>query len=267
MSHPFPTKRCQSSGGFTLVELLVVVVIIALLVGLSVPAISRVLESGKATASVSNLRQLAAANLAYAADNDGAFCPAQSTDNRIRWHGRKALGSDRFDPTEGFLSPYLGESRQVSACPLFVEHIDDSSSFELGAGGYGYNSAYIGGTYLNGFKPARISQIKYASTTVMFATTAFAKGNGLQEYPYTEPYRWVAPNGDLAGSLQPSTHFRANGKALIAWCDGRVSAEKPTTFDGPNAYGGNNEDAKIGWFGPDEENGYWNPRRSYARQP
>ena len=31
-----------------------------------------------------------------------------------------------------------------------------------------------------------------------------------------------------------------------------------------NFYGGNNEKAEIGWFGPEEENGFWNPRSPAA---
>lgn len=95
----------------------------------------------------------------------------------------------------------------------------------------------------------------------MFTTSAFAKSNGLQEYAYTEPYQWVDPNGNLAGPLQPSTHFRANGKALVAWCDGHVSKVSPNDSSGPNYYGGDNTDSLIGWFGPTANNGYWNSRQ------
>ncbi len=47
--------------GFTLVELLVVVAIIAVLAALAAPVSSRVIQSGKASACLSNLRQLGAA--------------------------------------------------------------------------------------------------------------------------------------------------------------------------------------------------------------
>ncbi|MEM6821331.1 MAG: prepilin-type N-terminal cleavage/methylation domain-containing protein [Verrucomicrobiota bacterium] len=257
-------KSSSYQSGFTLLELLVVLVVLVSLITLASPAIQRSLRAGQAGASMSNLRQLVTANLAYAADNDGRFSPAQSPDNLIRWHGARASGSSAFDPTKGFLSPYLGKSNRVSTCPLFKDHISDGSSWELGTGGYGYNAIYIGGTYNNNFTPERAVNISNPTQTVMFSTTAFAKSDGLQEYPYSEPFRWVDPNGNLAGPLQPSTHFRANGKAIIAWCDGHVTQERPNSESGPNYYGGDNRDSEIGWFGPSTNNGFWNPKQSFG---
>ncbi|MEM7388085.1 MAG: hypothetical protein AAF514_24380, partial [Verrucomicrobiota bacterium] len=161
----------------------------------------------------------------------------------------------------------LGHSQSVTRCPLFLEFMEGGASFENGTGGYGYNATYIGGTPADPFAPERPSKAHRLATTVMFTTAAFAKGNGLQEYPYSEPFQWVDPNGNLQGSLQPSVHFRFRERALVAWCDGRVSMEKPSTFGTTNYYGGNNEEASTGWFGPSEENGYWNPRRSYGNTP
>jgi len=61
---------------FTLVELLVVIGIIAVLVGILLPALSRAQEAGRATACLSNLRQISMGLLAYANDNDGNVVPA-----------------------------------------------------------------------------------------------------------------------------------------------------------------------------------------------
>ena len=95
----------------------------------------------------------------------------------------------------------------------------------------------------------------------MFATTAFARAEGLQEYPFAEPPYWVDANGNLQGSLQPSVHFRFGGFALVAWCDGHVTPEPARSFSTTNYYGGNNEEARIGFPGPEEKNGIWNPDR------
>jgi prepilin-type N-terminal cleavage/methylation domain-containing protein len=62
------------SRGFTIIELLVVVSIIALLIGMLLPAISKARDSAKVTQSLSNLRNLAAAHQSYAAEwNDRQF--------------------------------------------------------------------------------------------------------------------------------------------------------------------------------------------------
>lgn len=243
---------------FTLVELLVVIGITALIAVFALAAVAKASIAGKISASMANLKQLAAANMSYAADNDGQFCPAMERKNRKRWHGERASSKGKFDAAKGFLSPYLGGEGRVKTCPLFSD-IVIAGSFEEGTGGYGYNAAYVGGTPSDTYTGARISDIPRPAQTVMFATTAFAKAKGVQEYAFAEPYYWVDPNNNMGGALQPSVHFRANGKALIAWCDGHVTAELPEKLGGTDYYAGDSEKQKIGWVGPSDNNGYWNP--------
>jgi len=65
-------------GGFTLVELLVVLAIIVLLASILLPAVSKAREESKRIVCLANVRQLTAAWLAYAADNRGHFCNAET---------------------------------------------------------------------------------------------------------------------------------------------------------------------------------------------
>lgn len=251
---------------FTLIEVLVTVVIVALLVtaGASAWAWSR--RRGEISVSTSNLHHLATANLAYAADHAGYFCPAQEPLNLRRWHGSRKQDSDEFEATGGFLTPYLGNDRRLETCPLMKRALEGKASFEDGAGGYGYNATYIGGTPADAYAPACLGDVPYPSRTVMFTTTGFAREEGTQEYPFSEPFYAPSPDGGIAYELQPSVHFRADGKALVAWCDGHVSQEEPNIFRDTNFYGGDNQKSSIGWFGPPEENGYWNPNSRAARE-
>jgi prepilin-type N-terminal cleavage/methylation domain-containing protein len=66
--------RLRRPCGFTIVELLVVISIIALLVGILLPAISKARDSAKVTESLANLRNMASAHQSYAAEwNDRQF--------------------------------------------------------------------------------------------------------------------------------------------------------------------------------------------------
>ena len=63
-------------GGFTLVELLVVIGIIALLISILLPSLSKARETSNNVKCLSNLRQLAVAIIGYAGDNHGQLPPS-----------------------------------------------------------------------------------------------------------------------------------------------------------------------------------------------
>lgn len=256
--------RCRA---FTLVEILIALAI-TIVLGAALMAVMRsALDGAKMTQSLSNLKQLVTANAAYAADR-GRFCPADDRWNNRRWHGARNSVSEPFKPEQGFLSPYLGKSGKVGICPLFREMLTDSRSFELSTGGYGYNASYIGGTpdwswNAEGIRVSAMPSQIARMSTVMFTTSGYANGDSIQEYPYCEPPFWDFGGGPTAWRPSPTVHFRFRGKALVAWCDGRVTAEASDPRDlGINPHHGNAARHNLGWFGPDAQNGFWNPRRS-----
>lgn len=249
----------RTSAAFTLVELLVALAVIAILVALLLSAVQGARDRGDATQCVSNLRQLALANLSYAGEHDGQYVIAQDQTNRIRWHGVRDSVEGKFDPTQGPLAPYLGTEGRVKLCPTLKNVLTGDQSFEDGTGGYGYNAAYIGGTPLNTWAAERIGRVEQPARTVMFTDTAFPRAEGLQEYAYCEPWQTEYPLLRFRGALSASVHFRHLGKANVAWCDGHVTSEPPTKLDPGNGYGGDGVKWKIGWFGPSAQNGYWRP--------
>lgn len=70
---PTPALHPPRRSAFTLIELLVVIAVIALLVGILLPSLASARETARQTKCATNLRTLATAALAHAADRRGEF--------------------------------------------------------------------------------------------------------------------------------------------------------------------------------------------------
>jgi prepilin-type N-terminal cleavage/methylation domain-containing protein/prepilin-type processing-associated H-X9-DG protein len=89
-------SKAEARRGFTLVELLVVVGIIALMISLLLPALGKARDSARQTACATNLRQVSLAMLMYIGDHEGRLPRAYSgVGGTYAWHsllvGKKYL--------------------------------------------------------------------------------------------------------------------------------------------------------------------------------
>ncbi len=256
--------------GFSLIELLVVIAVIALLMGIILPALALARSSAKAIVCRSNVRQLVLANISYAQENDGFYAAAASDmwdDAGLhRWHGMREQLDEPFEPNGAPLTAYLGDG-QVKECPEKIDFVEGErwdANFEQGCGGYGYNMLYIGSRlWQSGLNDPRTWRKAYARTTcttevrtpaatLMFADTAMSNDDGTYiEYSFAEPPFSVC-NGEVLQSfyMSPSIHFRHNARANTGWADGHVGEAGMAERSGENVYGVDASKVNLGWFEP-----------------
>jgi prepilin-type N-terminal cleavage/methylation domain-containing protein/prepilin-type processing-associated H-X9-DG protein len=218
--------RSVATSGFTLVELLVVIGIIAVLIGVLLPALAIAREQAKTTQCLSNLRQLGQAAFAYAANHRGSFPPAVTSD-----------GAWDFitDPTDGTVRPGplwtggSGTAAAVQQCPSYDGRPPAGSGDPFT--GYNYNVSFIGhgmgegagGTWLS---PARSSQIRSAARTAMFGDGQYAGGTNkfmrapIYELPVTTGDR-AAPATRVAGTQA----FRHRRSTNVCYADGHAASQ------------------------------------------
>src|SRR5687767_11232093 len=128
-------RKTLSGQGFTLVELLVVIGIIALLLTILLPVLSKAKDAANRTACVSNLRQIGLAMMMYVNDNKGKW-PAGSTfkrsgESRSLWQFTPPYGHHGADWVfyqktrrleDSRIGPYIGNKgkgaiQKVLVCP------------------------------------------------------------------------------------------------------------------------------------------------------
>lgn len=256
------TARKEKRGrprAFTLIELLVVLSVMAFLMAILVPGLTRARGQARTSVCQSNIRQIALANDLYAQDSGGVYCPGAAhiqTTNLHRWHGQRGSYLRPFDSREGPLVAYLGPDGAIRACPAFEAEL---IGFEAGNGGYGYNNAYIGvQTVASGADRAIVTstlagayadRVKHPGETVMYTDSAIVAGRPM-EYSFAEP-RFHSQFGSRA---DPSIHFRHLSTANVAWCDGHVTREIRTFTWSSGFYKGDPDRFDVGWFGRADDN-------------
>ncbi len=167
-ARPKPARR--GGGAFTLIELLVVISIIALLVGILLPALGAARESARKAVSLSNSRQIGVAIYSYTADNDD-FYPiykARWVQAPYRAAQQRRDAAPLLDGTDGFwwtsklvLEGYL-PGPQAFNCPSFEvipptdkpnldlddmtagESPGDTAYYGWNMSEYGYNAYFLG---------------------------------------------------------------------------------------------------------------------------
>ena len=161
----FRVPRSAFEWAFTLIELLVVIAIIGVLAALLMPALSRAKEAGRATACLSNLRQIGVALQIYVGENNNRL-PVM----RDRPLGTNTPPTNAFPSVDRVLSNELGNVK-VLRCPSDTQEVYDRTG-----------SSYSWNSLLNGQNADNLSvfnlQFGSSQIPVMFDKEAFHKARG-----------------------------------------------------------------------------------------
>jgi prepilin-type N-terminal cleavage/methylation domain-containing protein/prepilin-type processing-associated H-X9-DG protein len=216
-------RHRHSPRGFTLTELLVTIVIIAILAAMSVMLTSRFKESARKAASTGNLRQIGVAVQIFVSENNG-YLPASRSSTGIYW---PELIFDHV----GALSPYLVPGTPDRPMDPKIKPVE------------GYFPMADKSAMTPEDTPIRWNYtINGGHSGLVFAELA-ADGKPLSGLGrgYSRPYHQIKRPGQTvmmaegtswwlnAAAKPDSDRIRrwSNGTANILWCDGRVSLTDP----------------------------------------
>jgi len=171
---------CDAIAGFTLIELLVVISIIALLIGILLPALGAARRSAQAAVCLGHLRGLGQAVATYATDERG-FLPGTNTSGAYLWEHNAYQSNRPNEPVQNWdwISPSLGNAIGFSADP--IERYKDifETEFKCPSNDQFYDGQFTGGSL--GINPKELSMSSYTSPI------GFQGGDGPGDYHLTFP--------------------------------------------------------------------------------
>ena len=232
LHHKRPTR-----GGFSLIEMLVVIAIIAVLAAIAFPVFGRMRSSAQAATCTSNLRTLHQASMNYAADNGGLFPMAiNPTDNfaiTLACQGYLGLSGSGYWER---LNSWVGLSQRRAPFALWCPAAEACEA----RAPYGNMATYSMNVFVGGDGPAwrqngyptlKTWQVTTASKTSLYMDGCFASGRGYDVR--------VGESGLLPAAMHPPALYKDKNNPArsvnVVFVDGHVEMRRigdiPTSFN------------------------------------
>jgi prepilin-type N-terminal cleavage/methylation domain-containing protein/prepilin-type processing-associated H-X9-DG protein len=203
----------RTRRGFTLIELLVVIAIIAVLAALLIPVANRVVEEGRKTRCIANLRAIGVAIQQYAANNNGKIVNARVLPGGGGDYWPSILHRAGLMPTTNLP---LGSYQPVFMCPT-TAHFIDLKAMTVPTG-YRINSRLA--VIEPWSEQKSFLSISHPSKTSLVVDSSKVIGGAGGVAP------WYASPGDI---LSAGVH---GGRMNVLFCDGHVETMLPPKDSG-----------------------------------
>jgi prepilin-type N-terminal cleavage/methylation domain-containing protein/prepilin-type processing-associated H-X9-DG protein len=231
-----------SRRGFTLVELLVVIGIIALLISILLPSLNRARQAATSIACQSNLRQVGQAFAMYQNANKGSFplwdthFPPGAWNFRISW-ARTLWNSNYLTNPKVYECPGKPpEDIDFTSHPKDYQNAGNPiTAIEEGPFAYtfyGYNYRYLGTSHWisgSNYTPAKITNVRSPTETIVLVDSYYKvvprRGYWIVETAYLNS-TWYGPEARHPG---PSVN--------VLWADGHVAPVQVKDPENPYADG------------------------------
>ncbi|HEY0341407.1 MAG TPA: type II secretion system protein [Steroidobacteraceae bacterium] len=234
--------RLKTHGGFTLVELLVVLGIIAILVAVTFAAANAALEQGRKAQAIGAERNLINAYLTATDANSGRLMGGYDrTVNSLPGPGGTTLSGPAAQRYPWRLAPYLGDDVVDSVIVGDVaQQIDHTDNYMVSLyPAFGMNYIFVGGDIQSDgsmtYPGDCITRLADSAPVLVFATAVGdgdAAGGKVNGYCILTPPNLTGPmwaGGTWTPNSSPddfgNVDARYGGKAVCAFLDGSVRAE------------------------------------------